>query len=292
MPLAPLISILTPAFNCADTLGLALRSLQAQSLADWECIVIDDGSTDSPAHVVAAVDDPRIRLYRLDRNCGRGYARQHGLERATGEYIGWLDGDDWVYPEKLSLQLDLLQRDPELAVVSTGAAIVNDRLELVGIRCNRSHSPVLYGRVDSVGTLPFVFPASVTRAQLARRTGFASSHRRCEDTDFVLRGLFGKRYAIINDPLYVYREAEVTSLPKVLLALNACCDIYWNFGGAPVPQRVAAVAVARLKQAAYFGAATLGKWDQVIARRSRVPLDSERQRYEVLLLALTTTQER
>lgn len=288
MPLlAPLISIVTPVFNCADTLALGLASLQAQSLADWECIVVDDGSNDNPSDIVESASDCRIRFYRLPGNRGRGFARQEALERSMGKYIGWLDGDDWMYPEKLKLQLDLLQREPNLAVVSTGAAIVNQKLELVGIRRTLTDSPVLRGRIDSVGSFPFVFPASIMRADLAKRTGFASSYRRCEDADFILRGMFGKPYAIINDPLYVYREAGVTSPSKILSSLNACCDIYWNFAGVGRLKRAAAIAGARLKQAAYCGAAMFGMWDQMIARRSRTPLDCERLHYEAILRDLT-----
>jgi glycosyltransferase involved in cell wall biosynthesis len=290
--LAPLISILTPVYNCADTLALGLASLQAQSLADWECIVVDDGSTDNPSATVAAASDRRIRLCRFPSNRGRGFARQKALERAAGNYVGWLDGDDWMYPEKLRLQLDLLEREPELAVVSTGAAIVNQKRELVGIRRSSNDAPVLRGRIDSVGSLPFVFPASILRAELAKSTGFAASHRRCEDADFVWRGMLGKRYAIINHPLYVYREAGVTSPTKVLSSLNACCDIYWNLAGVGLVERAAAVAGARLKQAAYCGAALLGMWDQMIARRCRAPLAGERLRYEAILRELTTKPDR
>jgi glycosyltransferase involved in cell wall biosynthesis len=280
------ISILTPVYNCAATLGLALRSLQAQSFVDWECIVVDDGSTDNTAAVVEAATDSRIRLYYLDRNRGRGYARQKALEQARGEYIGWLDGDDWMLPDKLMIQLDLLRKEPNLAVVSTAAAIANESLELMGVRPLSNDTPVFRGRVDSVGTLPFVFPASVMRTELAKETGFAPCYPRCEDADFVLRALFGKEYAVINMPLYAYREVGVTSLSKVISSLNACCDIYWKFPGASLSQRAAAVALSRFKQAVYCGAMASGMWNRMIASRSRMPSESERQHYESNLRAL------
>jgi glycosyltransferase involved in cell wall biosynthesis len=274
------ISILTPVYNCAATLGLALRSLQAQSFVDWECIVVDDGSTDNTSAIVQAAGDSRIRLYHLDSNRGRGHARQTALELARGEYIGWLDGDDWMLPDKLMIQLDLLRREPNLAAVSTGAAIVNESLELMGVRPLANDAPVLRSRVDSVGTLPFVFPASIMRTGLAKETGFDSCYPRCEDADVVLRALFGKEYAVINLPLYAYREVGVTSLSKVISSLNACCDIYWKFRGASLSQRAAAVALSRFKQAVYCAAMASGMWSRVIACRSRMPSKSERQHYE------------
>jgi glycosyltransferase involved in cell wall biosynthesis len=197
----PVISVLTPVYNCAETLGLALASLQAQTLEDWECIVVDDGSTDDPEAVVAAARDRRIRYCRLNRNRGRGYARQWALEAAQGQYIAWLDGDDWIFPEKLEIQLDLLLREPETAAVSTGMAIVNERLELMGIQGQESGAAVSRNIIRAVGGVPMAFAPSVMRSELAKRTGFATSCAIAEDTDFLLRALFGKQYAVINTPL-------------------------------------------------------------------------------------------
>jgi glycosyltransferase involved in cell wall biosynthesis len=242
--------------------------------------------------VVTAAGDIRIRYHHLDRNRGRGYARQKALEVAQGKYVCWLDGDDWIFPEKLETQLDLLLREPELAAVSTGMAVVNESLDLVGIRVSSNDSSVLHDRVRSVGGVPLVFAASMMRADLAKRTGFVSSYTLSEDTDFLLRALFGKPYAIINTPLYVYREVGCTSLANALASLNACCDIYWNFRRGRTLERLAAVAATRLKQVVYCGATAIGKWDYIIARRSRPPLESERQRYEDALHALMTSRQR
>lgn len=285
--MSPLVSVLMPCHNAARTLPTSLASLIAQTYQDWECVIVDDGSTDDPAAVVTALGDERFRYYRLDRNRGRGYARQRALELARGEYVGWLDGDDWIFPEKLERQLDLLLREPELSAVSTGMAIVNSQLELVGVRAPAGHTPVFRDRVHSVGGLPFSFAASLMRTELAKRTGFAPSYRVAEDNDFLLRALFGRPYAVIIAPLYVYREQGCTSLAKTLAMLNACCDIYWKFSSVGVLERGKAVATARLKQIIYCGAAAVGKWEQIIARRNRAPLEFERQRYEEALSVLT-----
>ncbi len=81
----PLVSVIMPLFNAADTLFLALASLQAQTCENWECIIVDDGSTDNPEQIINAVGDSRIQYHHLDRNRGRGYARQCALEMANGD---------------------------------------------------------------------------------------------------------------------------------------------------------------------------------------------------------------
>ncbi len=132
--LKPLISVVMPLFNAANTVLVALASLQAQTYENWECVIVDDGSVDSSAQVVNTVRDARIHYLRLDRNRGRGYARQHGLEAARGRYITFLDADDWIYPNKFRQQVELLHAEPELAIVSTGMAITDSNDQLVGLR--------------------------------------------------------------------------------------------------------------------------------------------------------------
>ena len=96
------VSIIVPCFNQAAYLPKAIRSIQAQSLKNWECIIVDDGSTDNTAEVAAniALKDNRIRLIQ-QLNSGSASARDKGLKEAKGEFIQFLDADDMIAPEKL-----------------------------------------------------------------------------------------------------------------------------------------------------------------------------------------------
>lgn len=96
----PLISIIIPVYNVSPWLRSTLRSVQAQTFHDWECIIIDDGSTDEPASCIP--DDPRFRLIRQD-NAGVSAARNRGLDEARGALIAFLDGDDIWHPQALEL---------------------------------------------------------------------------------------------------------------------------------------------------------------------------------------------
>lgn len=105
----PNVSIIVPCFNQGRFLSDALNSLLAQSITSWECIVIDDGSTDDTREVALryATRDPRIRLVS-QKNRGLAGARNCGLELASGRYIQFLDADDLIEPEKLALQVEAL----------------------------------------------------------------------------------------------------------------------------------------------------------------------------------------
>ena len=110
---APAVSVVVPLYNKAPHVEAALRSILAQSFTDFEVIVVDDGSTDGGAEIVAGITDPRLRLLRQD-NAGAGAARNAGIAAARGRWVAFLDADDLWYPDKLARQLAALARSPEL----------------------------------------------------------------------------------------------------------------------------------------------------------------------------------
>jgi NAD(P)-dependent dehydrogenase (short-subunit alcohol dehydrogenase family) len=108
---APAVSILTPAYDVARFVGAALDSVLAQTVADWEMVVVDDGSLDGTAAVVASRRDPRIRLIR-QANAGVSAARSRAVAAARGEAVLFLDADDWLAPDALARLLAALRAAP------------------------------------------------------------------------------------------------------------------------------------------------------------------------------------
>ena len=106
------VSVIIPAYNQATFIHKAVASLQAQTLDSWECIVVDDGSTDNTAEVVAdiALSEPRVRLLQK-QNGGSASARDMGLQFVAGEFIQFLDADDTIAPNKLEQQVQLMERE-------------------------------------------------------------------------------------------------------------------------------------------------------------------------------------
>jgi glycosyltransferase involved in cell wall biosynthesis len=115
----PLVSIIVPLYNKAAYVLRSLASVRAQTVTDSEIIVVDDGSTDGGADLVAEVPDPRVRLVR-QVNAGPGAARNRGLAEARAPYVAFLDADDWWLPQFLKQNLASLERHPEAAAVSCG----------------------------------------------------------------------------------------------------------------------------------------------------------------------------
>ncbi|MEQ9079366.1 MAG: glycosyltransferase family 2 protein [Sandaracinaceae bacterium] len=210
---APRVDVMMPCYEAADTVRLALASLRAQSLQDWRCLIVDDGSSDETYALLdrAAADDGRFEVHRFDQNRGRGVARQFLLEKVTAPLVAFLDADDWMYPDRLTSQVTWMDLEPSLAAVGSPMVIFDDALEIVGEASPRVASPLPaildFARPEPP---PFSFPSSMLRSELVARAGFDPALRRSQDSDMLIRALVGHRYALTSRPLYAYRRAAMT----------------------------------------------------------------------------------
>jgi glycosyltransferase involved in cell wall biosynthesis len=131
----PRVSVIIPVYNGGRFLGEAIASVLAQTYTDWELIVVDDGSTEAIEPVIAPYGS-RLRYIRQE-NQGVAVARNRGLEVAQGEFIAFLDQDDWFEPDKLEVQVAALEESPHLGLVHSGWFVVDaagERLSTVNPR--------------------------------------------------------------------------------------------------------------------------------------------------------------
>lgn len=158
-PSPPAVSIILPVYNRADTIDRALDSVLAQTRADWELIVVDDGSTDASATRAQARDDPRIRLIRQP-NGGVARARNAGLDAARAPCIAFLDSDDAWRPHHLALALGLLDAEPATQVVLT--EFDQDRGDGRLLRHNRTGVQMYTAFARSIGSDSLSLPPGET----------------------------------------------------------------------------------------------------------------------------------
>lgn len=121
---AATISVITPAFNAASTILRAYRSLAAQTWGDWEYIVVDDGSTDDTPRLILALQDPKITHVIRTENRGTGAALNTGCDRASGNYLAFLDADDEFLPAHLATHLAMMESDPAIDLLWGGMEVV------------------------------------------------------------------------------------------------------------------------------------------------------------------------
>jgi glycosyltransferase involved in cell wall biosynthesis len=115
----PLVSIITALHNKAPYVEETIRSVLAQTISNWEMIVVENGSTDRGPDLVRQFSDARIRLV-VSPKCGPGAARNFGMRLATGAWILFLDADDLVEPKHLATLLEGADRNPQAGVVAGG----------------------------------------------------------------------------------------------------------------------------------------------------------------------------
>jgi len=200
----PQVSVIIPSYNHARYLPEAISSVLAQTFTDWEAIIVDDGSTDNTAEVVAQFTDPRIR-YIHQENRGLSGARNTGIRAAQGDYLAFLDADDEWEPTFLQRCLDALASNGALAGVYTLARFMDETGKVLP-RFN-SEAPsggAFRERILQGGCFPV--HAALVRADVVRAVGlFDTRLTSVEDWDLWLR--ISERYPMrgIAEPLVRYR---------------------------------------------------------------------------------------
>lgn len=121
MSTTPLVSAILPAYNAERHVGVAIRSILAQSFDDFELIVIDDGSTDGTVDLIKGIGDPRIRLLRNETNRGIIFSLNRGIEEAGGRYIARMDADDISLPRRLEKQVAFMEAHPAVGLCGSWA---------------------------------------------------------------------------------------------------------------------------------------------------------------------------
>jgi glycosyltransferase involved in cell wall biosynthesis len=215
--MTPRVSIITPVFNGARTIGAAIDSVRAQSEPSWEHVVVDDGSTDSTAAIVEAIGEVRLRYVRQARS-GRSAARNHGLELAGGEFVLFLDADDWLRPNALRDHLEFLAREPMLgASISDGWFCRDDGTPIVSFSSRRdpvAPGDILAQLVSNPGLIGAPLAAMV-RADAMRRYGvrFDPALTIGEDARFFIELARHVRFGVIASDTCRYRwHADNTTL--------------------------------------------------------------------------------
>jgi len=160
MATLPTVSIVTATHNRRYLLEETLASIQAQTFADWELLVIDDASTDETWPYLRGLEEPRLRKFRLEQHGERSTARNLGLEAARGEYILFLDDDDLLDQDALQNHVDALVKYPA-AIGAVGGYIMfdaNARRAIRYVRRHRVHDiwpDLLFGHIPVFGQCLF-----------------------------------------------------------------------------------------------------------------------------------------
>lgn len=197
----PVVSVVLPVYNGALYLRAALDSMWAQTFADFELIVVDDGSTDATPAILAECADPRLVVLRTETNTGLPAALNRSIAAARGSYIARMDADDISLPDRLARQVAYLQAHPALDVLGTGyTAITADGQPLFTHQPPPTHGQIAWN-------LLFFNPVTLI---MARRdvlaVGYSVDFPVAQDYELWTRLIDHARFANLPDPLFLYRR--------------------------------------------------------------------------------------
>jgi cellulose synthase/poly-beta-1,6-N-acetylglucosamine synthase-like glycosyltransferase len=206
----PRVSVITPAHDNAATIEATLRSVVAQTFADWELVVADDASNDATPALVRDFGDPRVRLVRSPTNVGPAGARNLALDHAGGELVAFLDADDRYEPSYLATMIGRLEAEgPGVGIVCCDAWRETPQGEVLG-RYSALHGPA--EGIDLAGLLlrnRVLIASLCPREVVDEAGGFSTECWGSEDHDLWLRIVeHGHRVAYVDEPLVRYRVAE------------------------------------------------------------------------------------
>lgn len=208
----PLISVIMPVYNGANTIRLALTSLLNQTYSNWKCVIVNDGSNDGTKEILNTIKDERFVIIHLDKNVGRGAARQIALDNSEGEFLAYLDADDFYHSEKLRYQVNVLINDMDIALVGCRILTFNSTYQPISRRG-------VYTKKEKYNfgdNLYLVMPTSMIRLSQAKNFRYDSKMNASEDLDYFSRYLDGKYYSNLDDILVYYSITEATNYWKVL----------------------------------------------------------------------------
>jgi glycosyltransferase involved in cell wall biosynthesis len=226
VPGPPLVSVIMSVLNGAATVGAAVRSIQLQTLEDWELIVIDNGSSDQTGAIVKGFDDARIRLVREAPGAGLAIRLNQAVALSRGEFIARMDADDVSFPERLARQVDRLKQDTKLDVLGCGAAVFTDQGDLVGeLPVGVTHGDIT--RQPFRG-FPFPHPTWCGRASWFRDNPYDSELMKAEDQDLLLRTFRKSNFGSLEAVLFGYRQNQL-DLHKLLPGRLTFIGCLWRY---------------------------------------------------------------
>jgi glycosyltransferase involved in cell wall biosynthesis len=207
----PLVSIIIPTYNRAHLLGETLDSILEQTYQNWECIVIDDGSSDTTAETVETYlkRDSRFQFFSRpnEKPKGANACRNFGFEKSKGVYIQWFDSDDLMHPQKISIKINYALSFKADAMVSTHSTVkaiaIPEELPITVFESSEFYVDFILGKK------PVITDDVLVRREVVGSHRFDENLHKAQEYEFFTR-LFEQplKYCFMDVPLTIYRETQ------------------------------------------------------------------------------------
>ena len=277
--MTPRITVGISVYNAAGTVAAAISSVLAQTFWEWELLLIDDGSTDGSAEILASVDDPRVRVYADGENRGLVHRLNQMVALARAPFFGRMDGDDLMHPERLARQFACMQDSPGLELCGAAVYVMDERGAVYGIRGDDPS-----GRFQGVRS-GFIHPTLMGRTEWFRRNPYDAAYVRAEDQELWARADAATPCRLIREPLLFYREPLSPQVLKYRASCRTARKILRRYG----PERLGPIGTGAAllgcygKELLYAGCAAAGATAWLVRRRNRPCTTEEHRAAEAVL---------
>jgi glycosyltransferase involved in cell wall biosynthesis len=203
----PLVSIIIPTYNRAHLISETLNSIRLQTYLNWECIIVDDGSTDTSETVISEFcqQDNRFQFFKRPENKTKGAntCRNLGLQYSKGDYINWFDSDDVMFEDFLEKKINAFIQNPETEVVSSGFVKYNPETKATSKEYNTKlkNTPL---HEYAQNHLSLNTPTFLYRRAVLQEHFFNEALTRAQDLDFTFRVISkpNLKMTYVNDVLF------------------------------------------------------------------------------------------
>lgn len=206
----PRFSVIMPLYNKAPYVRKAVESVVGQSYGDWELWIVDDGSTDGSENIAKSLTDQRIHLVQQE-NTGVSMARNNGVAASHGEYLCFLDADDWWEPTFLEGMSGLIERHPDAGIYGTGYYIVKNgkkQIAPIGVNKEFTEGVINYCQVYAKTLCMPLWTGAVCmpRAVFEEEGGFSVDIKLGEDFLLWIHTALKHKAVLLNKPLSNYNQ--------------------------------------------------------------------------------------
>ena len=214
------ITIGIPFYNAEYFLLDAIKSVFAQTHEKWELILLDDGSDDRSLEIAQSINDPRVRVYSDGKNKKLASRLNEIVKLAKYDIIARMDADDLMSPYRIEKQIQILEKNSDIDLISTGIYSINDSFNPISVRYHSDNVINLSDLLFRKGGAGIVHASIVAKKEFFVRNPYNENYPIAQDFGLWIKCLRKNdlNIFIIKDPLYFYREEGSLNIKKILLA--------------------------------------------------------------------------
>lgn len=212
-----MITIAIPFFNAETYLKASIESVIAQTYTDWKLLLVDDGSTDNSLKIANeyAQKDTRIKVFSDGQNKNLGYRLNQITTLVDTIYLGRMDADDLIHPEKIERQIKILENNPSIDVIGTNACVIDENDNVTCLRY-KFDNPNALKKVNG-----FIHASIVAKTEWFKQNPYDVQAVRIEDIELWYRTFRKSNFVMLCAPLYFYRDLGNNYYKKYFLS-NTC----------------------------------------------------------------------